>query len=315
MIGPVKINTISPGSTGDTNGSMIGPDSPSNWPNHGFDIRIDKEFTAYDSDLNIAKQLPYTVPANKSVISSISNSIEKPRNQINEHAVLTVLGAVPPEGSFRPTYFGSDKTIKWNKSQIDYSKIKSVVNSADFSLSEFESKFARPLVMLGLKDQYKGMLLISNNYGTYGRDDAILLAQGGLAINSNLTNAQKEKLVISYIQIGLDIYEGIKRGNYIYPNGGWVHGFKLPTIVAGVVLNDNDILKYTNADALASDGKPGIFAEDRSHDYVNQGDVDLARQNSTGGGTGCVLYANGVCTRPIEPYTSSMVGMPEWLIE
>jgi len=298
---------------------MIGPDAPGSWNiNHGFDSRI--EDNVFVQSLNIATKLPYTMAANKSLISSISSTENTPRYQLTDQAILTTLSSVPPAGSFRPTYFGSDKTIKWNKSQIDYSKLSKSINSNLFTLDSVEAGNTRSLVMLGMKDSYKGTHLIaSNNQPYYGGDVSKTNAYAALALNSNLTDAQKEKLAIGFIQKGIDIYEGVVRGNYTVPGGGYPYGYKTPLFFAGVLLNDANILRYSDSKAIAPDGEPGFFAEDRAYYYVDNSDLSArfdANKYGLTGGVGCAL-TNATKTacdsgRTLEPYTSGMIGMPEW---
>ncbi len=318
VIGPVTITNISPKGT-TSSGSMIGPDAPGSWNiNHGFDSRI--EDNVFVQNLNIATKLPYQMAANKSLISSISSTANTPRYQLSDQAILTTLSSIPDEGSFRPTYFGSDKTIKWNKSQINYSKLSKSIKSSLFNLSDVEGGNIRPLVMLGMKDSYKGTHLIaSNNQAYYGGDVSKTNAYAALALNSDLTDAQKEKLAIGFIQKGIDIYEGVVRGNYTVPGGGYPYGYKTPLFFAAVLLNDPNIIKYANSKAIAADGKPGIFAEDRAYYYVDNIDLGAradANKYGLSGGVGCSLTnsAKTACEpgRTIVPYTSNMTGMPEW---
>ncbi len=322
VVGPVTLTNILPKSTNDRNGSMIGPNAASSNPGQGFDIRIASG--NYQSSLNIAKQLPYTVPANRSVISSISYpGDERPRCQIEDQAVLTVLSKPAPVGSFRPTYFGTDKSIKWNKNDIDFSKLKNLQPvSGGPDLATAEKMFERSRINFGTMDSYVGNYIwaantnpVSGYYAkNYGREISKASGYGALALNLNYTNATKEKLAIRYIQNGLDIYGGFAFGNFFKQNGGHNNGFKLPTLVAAVLLNDSNIM------ATIKGSKKIWWSEDGSHFYVTQSLIDSPRYlvtNKAGGAPvgqdGCEVFnADGSCQRPVGAYKQSMLGTPEW---
>lgn len=300
VVGPVNINSISPASTtvsGVTkNGSMLGPATVPSWGDQALDSRMAN--LTWRPELNIAAQLPYTVPINKSVISSISCPTVRDtgRCQLDYEAVLTVLPSAPPAGSFRPSYLGADKAIRYNKSQIDYSKLRSLAPVANTpTLASVEGMFPGPFIMLGAS--YCGIFYPTAYYncpvGTYGREITQATSYAALSLNLNYTNAQKELLAIRFIQYGLDIYGGVKAGLVFDGNGGHANGRKIPMLMAGLLLNDADIIERCNGITHVT-----TFSEDQTHFYVSQHDIDLPRGNIEG--------------RQIDPYPQSALGMPEW---
>jgi hypothetical protein len=328
VMGPVTIVDITPKDATptddvDMHGAMLGPDAPSSFPAHGFDSRVAS--LPYKRELNIARQLPYAVPANSSVLASTSHEPSDPkrdRSQVEDQMILTVVSSPVPGGSFRPTYFGRDKGVRWNMDQIDYSKLKNLAVVAGApTIAGAEEMFERSVINLGMKDLYQGEYLMAAKnlpyYGkNYGREMALGAAYAGLALNLNATPAQKEKLAVRFVQNGLDIYGGVALGNYYDPNGGHTNGYKLPMLLAGVLLNDQGILgKFKGADRVS-------FSEDGSHFYVTQSMINTPRyernpnKNLAVGATGCETYNNNAtydsCTRTIDAYTSAMLGMPEW---
>jgi hypothetical protein len=317
VLGPVRINSITPkdqnlNDADDMHGSMIAPAEPSNYGPQGFDSRSGAE-VPYNADMNIARQLPMQIPANRSVISSISvEALTKSgRTQVETQAVLTIVASAPAADCFRPAILGNDKSCKWRTSQVNLAKLKKAVSPSHVSLADAEDMFERPLVILGYKDYYKNEYVIATGnapYGSnYGREISLGMAFGALALNLN-TTASKSLMAIRYVQRGLDIYGNVLLGDYFEPNGGHVNGFKLPVIVAGHLLGDQAILDVANGVK-----NPDIFSEDIAHYYISQADVSLPRRNATAAGqVGCDLYSAGVCTRELLPYSSSMIGMPEW---
>jgi len=61
-----------------------------------------------------------------SLVSVISFETGSTDPMLRTAAVLTVLKAPAPDGSFGPSYSGNDKTIKFNKNDLDYSLLQSL---------------------------------------------------------------------------------------------------------------------------------------------------------------------------------------------
>ena len=124
-------------------------------PPNGFDTRIDysrsdstaAEVTAsvstYKNALNVALKVcegaangvtNFTLQAGDMLFSARSYVNPNPADSgkdgsyystcLQKIAVLTVLSAAPPTGSFRPSLWGTDKTVNWNISDIDWSVFK-----------------------------------------------------------------------------------------------------------------------------------------------------------------------------------------------
>jgi len=132
VVGPVKIVNISPLSivdgTGRTmNGSMINP-SPRNGTTQGYDSAMYANFgpdfnasfnVGRPNNIDLSGANPLLVSVNSSLVSTISLPTPGARPQLKTAAVLTVLATAPPAGSFRPPFSGSNKTIRFNKSQLN----------------------------------------------------------------------------------------------------------------------------------------------------------------------------------------------------
>ena len=93
-------------------------------------------------------------------------------------------------------------------------------------------------------------------------------SEAALLLNSAYSNAEKETLLVRYVQLGIDNYavvsQGIKR---IYvANGGHGGGRKLPILVAGLVLDDVTLKgvgsksgAYFGAMSVDEDGYPDPY--------------------------------------------------------
>lgn len=313
VVGPVTITNISP-RTGDGSadgwghGSMINivPVAPNVGAKQGFYDQGNVD-PAYDASLNIATQLPKTIPAGSSLISTITNPHTwvpaelAEKTYFKEAAVLTVLPAAPPDGSFRPPYAGSDKTIKpnWRKSSLNYSVLGNhaipIAGNAP-NLTWLDNATKRPLIEFNysyLNSQWKASWAESKAGGyprrTYGREIGHISGGAGLMLQTNIGNAAKEKLLINMVQWGIDVYGLLNAGMQWWPNGGHQNGRLMPIFIAGKVLNDPQIL------AKASGSSP--FQEMSNHAFITQYHVDLPRNPHN---------------PPFKPYTSAMIGMAEW---
>ena len=304
VVGPVTITAISPGAgvvngDKDTNGTMINPAWVKNTPGwipdqgwtarQGWDARV--RDNVYVPSLNIGKSLPYNVPNGSCVMSSkcFPDWIGGNAQQMETIAILTVLATAPPAGSFRPPYIGGvDKSVRWNKSQLNYSRLQKLpIVPFTPTFAAVEANFEKTHIGMcpGWTADY--MSPLSHDNPGYGREISHKAAEAALLLNLNYTNAEKERLLILFVQRGIDIYGIIACGGGWWADGGHNHGRKLPMMTAGWVLNDPAILACA----------VGSFAENQQHFYVTQADVNLPRL---------------VDGRPRAAYTAAMIGTPEW---
>jgi len=298
VVGPVQITSISPPSTtvsGRTkNGSMINPSNTG--MTQGYDSAMYGKYgPAYSSSLNKALGVsaagPLTVQPGSSLISSISIDAAGNRPQLKTAAVLTVLSAPAPAGSFRPPYFGSDKTVRYNKSQLDFAKLPRLAPVAGApSLTTVAGNFQRPWLehVLSWTGRYCHP---SDNMPDYGENIALRVGDAALTLCLDYSDAQKQSALINLVQYGVDLYAIASGGGVWEDLGGHMHGRKLPILLAGLVLNDAG-MKAIGA------SRPMNFQEDRQTWIVTQYDVGRP-----------LYHADG---RPRDEYIQADVGVPEW---
>ena len=298
--------TITGGTFGDyhtINGSMINPTAKSV---QGFVSRT-MSGIPYDPRLNAARpngenlsaSNPLEVSIGSSLISTISRvygtsgSADWP--SLKNAAVLTVLKEAPPAGSFRPAYCGSDKTIKFNVSDLNYSVFQKHVPVAGVpSPAVVQDNFERLWLVHGPSSAYHN-LAPTSQMPAYGGAFLWYISQAALALNMDYSDAAKETLLIRYVQLGIDLH-GVTQndGNNIWISDGGHHaGRKLPIMVAGKALNDAGMLGIgeKSGDYLYSakigggnygpGDKPAdyiAFAEDEQTFYVTQWHVDNSQQ-------------------------------------
>ena len=295
VVGPVTIIEITPSSTSSgraMNGSMLNP-SPSS-----DKLGYDSVMTGYDAALNVALNVspsnPLILQPDSSLVSTISKAAEGARPQLETAAILTVLDAPAPAGSFRPAYCGNDKTIRFNKSRLDYSFLHSLQKvpqtprlkqfSGDGQKDSVERMFERPWID-HRRGWYGRFIHPSDNMPDYGREMSTQIGEAALMLHLDYTEAEKETLLIRFVQLGIDLYGIVENGGYRTwePDGGHASARKWAILFAGMVLGDP---------AMAGIGSQPInnphFGEDGQTFYVTQEDIN--RNN----------------------YTQEHLGMPEW---
>jgi Divergent InlB B-repeat domain len=324
VVGPVTIVGIDPPSVEKdgriANGSMVNP-SPRLGQTQGYDSAMYGGYVKpgnYDPSLNVARpnghdlsaDNPLTVPAGCSLVSTISTLQTSGRTQLQTAAVLTVLGEPAPEGSFRPPYAGTDKTVRFNKSRLNYSLLGNLTSVPGVpALSTVERYFERPWL-----DHVPGWLggyhHPADNMPDYGRDIATEVGVGALMLNLNFSNQQKETLLVRYVQLGVDLYGIVRDGgekNWIN-NGGHASGRKWPILFAGLVLNDPNMKNIGRPDIPGygtSEADYVHFGEDDQTFYVAQVDVDATHSPQWNPDSRDALRI---------PYEAEDIGLPEWAI-
>ncbi|MGD7651639.1 MAG: hypothetical protein ACQCXQ_00390 [Verrucomicrobiales bacterium] len=297
VVGPVTITSITPATTNDTSGTMV---NPSVGNANGWDTRI--KYGTYSEALNIAKSLPVTLQGGNSVMSCVSFTdwASKDNPQMETMAILTVLSSSPATGSFRPPYIGSDKSLRWNVSQLNYNVLRKLAKPTTApELSVVEGYFERPWIEK--EDGWTGRYFhphLNHPFqnrgavGTYGREMAHTAADGLLSLQLDYTDAEKKTLLIRMVQAGIDIYGAARAGALWGDGGGHNQGRKMVMLLAGAVLGDAAILEYADA------GKHKIFQEDLQTFYVSQADINRTH--------------TGVNGAEVGEYTAADLNMPEW---
>jgi hypothetical protein len=322
VVGPVTIVEFSPASVQSgnriMNGSMINPDPKVGAI--GYDNAVCWNPIPYQASLNIAYNVsasnPRVVATHSSIVSAISVPQGGARPQLSRAAVLTVLPSPAPVGSFRPPYSGNDKSVKFNKSMLDYSVLRRMpAVSGTPSPQTVAAYFAAPWL-----DHYPGWqgdyVHPALNMPNYGREMHTQISMGALMLHMDFTNEQKELLLCRFVQLGIDLYGIIEAGGReVWSNdGGVAGGRKWPILFAGIILGDTGMksIGQKSGDYLYQNGYgPGNcppdyihFGEDDQTFYVTQADVNITNSPA----------ASGVGDEGKIPYSKSDIGLPEWAI-
>jgi hypothetical protein len=319
----VSIAGISPGYTASPramNGSMINPHTPAT----GYDANI-----GYSAGLNVGISLPFSLVANQTLVSTISNeSYNQTTGIIAYDAALTCLSSAPPSGSFRPGLSSSTKTLH-NISDLDLTKLKKLdipPGASGFTASVL-AIYAEQLRMPWLDHDGSAAVLWMHRTGSglHPYDFPMTFAEVSLMLHLNFSDAEKNDALINLIQIGIDEYSFIEAGPagdlngsgipfYGWePDGGHSNGRKWPILFAGIMLNYSPMknIGQRSGDYIYSNGHGAgnapsdyvYFSEDAQTFYVAQSDVDATHLGS---------WAPNSSDGTPYPYISSMIGMPEW---
>lgn len=303
VVGPVTITSISPFVIeGDRhrNGTMLDP-AADGGRNQGYDSATFAGNAAsfWSPALCENLSLPKTYQPGQTLVSTISVPPAGSLPQVQFAATLTVVAAEPAEDAFRPPYCASTPTNKvprFRVSDLDLSGLPSLFSWS--TLMEPGRPVATVLDNLSRQriDHIRGWL---NNYVApvdnqedYSRDETANIGDALLGLISDLDIATKRQLAMRVVQIGLDTYPMLANGMYWEADGGQASGRKFPILLAGLLLNDQDMLDV-GADYPSPHGGPSRFGED--------GQTFLVEETST-----------GVYNRGFGGYDASHVGLAEW---
>ena len=326
VIGPVTVISISndlndpaftpkPGQ----NGSML---NPTTGIKQGYEGAIKRN---YDASLNaglpngqpVSDANPLVIAPNSTLVSTVSWLFNSPtelepgaprfdpitgatRSATRSAGILTVLAQAPPADAFRPPYVGTDKTIKFRTSQLDYSKIPALAVPPDASAPSMKSladSFSKTWL-----DNISTWIGAANHptlqMPNYGRDMGRLIVDGTLLLFTDPaprgTNPDKDRLIIGLVQYGIDSAGIADNGGGWPADGGHGLGRKWPILFAGALLGDAYMLDVGKWDTR--------FQENEQTFIVSQAEVEL---------TNSPAWAPDKRVA-VKPYTAADIGTPEW---
>jgi hypothetical protein len=246
VVGPVTVLAAAPASTGSgedaRNGSAIDP-APTR--DQGYDGRA----RGYNGDLSI--EFPVRLEPGQSLVSTISHQttpnpeifphFEKASGVLRTAAVLTVVAEPPPADAFRPPFVGREKPLlQAGGLRRDRLPRLAVVPGVP-DMADIEKIFTRPWLD-HIPNWSVRMIHPTENMPGYGREIARGSGFGALMLCLDLEPAEKERLLIGYVQTGIDLYYTAKAGGGWRANGGHGSGRKLPILVAGLMLGSKEML-------------------------------------------------------------------------
>ncbi len=214
---------------------------------------------SYDSgvrnwfDPSLIQRLPVTMKPGDSLVSTISmpkglvlaaqlrNTIERGEGDsspIRTAAVLTCVGAPQPPDAFRPAFCDRRPQIYLARN-LKRDLLPTGVPMRSMPRVEPYVRFTqRPWVgtgFFGFEEPVENMPQYGLEYGRVAGISALLLC-------TDLKPPQKERLLINYVQIGIDLGGMIRAGHPGWTGwGGHGSGRKLPIVFAGLLLGDDEL--------------------------------------------------------------------------
>ncbi|MFV0337650.1 MAG: hypothetical protein ACK5LK_05330, partial [Chthoniobacterales bacterium] len=123
------------------------------------------------------------------------------------------------------------------------------------------------------------------NQPNYGREFSRLTSIAALMLLLDAPKEEKEKLLISYVQLGIDLHGLAANGRQWFSDGGHWQGRKWPILFASLMLDDEalrtfpeidlkrPVYAYVTVDSSTADPKPTtVFQEDLDTYYGKGGD-------------------------------------------
>ena len=214
---------------------------------------------AYDSgvrnyfDPSLIQKLPVTMKAGDSLVSTISmpknlalksqlwHDIERgvdDSSPIRTAAVLTCVSGPLPADAFRPAFCDRQARIFFSHDlkRGMLPNLPPTKNAPD--VRQYVRFTQRPWVgtcFFGFEGPVENM-------PQYGRDYGRVVGLSALMLCTDLKPEQKEELLIDYVQVGIDLGGMISNGHPGWEGfGGHGCGRKLPIILAGVLLGDEQL--------------------------------------------------------------------------
>lgn len=245
------------------NGSMVLASENSQ---QGYDSRLQN----YDTNLSI--HFPLDLKPRQSLISTISNTkfpvtvlhealmwtSEKTSSPaLKTAAILTCLDKAPPPNAFRPAYAGKDTKL-YTTDDIHWERLPALPTVKHTpNWEQFERYFQRPW----LDHAHSWVMLYtgpSENQVNYGREFSRVGSIASLMLMLDVPQAQKEKLMIGYLQWGIDVAGLAENGREWIADGGHWNGRKWPLIFTSLMLDDIE-MQLTIAET--------VFSEDQQTYY------------------------------------------------
>jgi len=242
----------------------------------------------------------YTSPAHKEPgTPGFNGTTQAPRPVTRSGAILTVLAAAVPAGSFRPPYCGTDKTVRFNVKDLDRSQLLNLAPPPGTPDPREQARgMSRPWI--DHVHEYAGaMVHPSENMPNYGRDMARIVAHLSLLVHLDLAKVpgapDKSELVVPLVQYGIDSAGIADAGGGWPANGGHGLGRKWPILFAGAMLKDRHMLAVGTWKTR--------FHDDEQTFYVTRESVQITHSPK---------WKPDSRAQDKAPYEAADIGLPDW---
>jgi hypothetical protein len=240
VVGPVTVLTIVPVPENGRNGSMLNGST-------SYESGYDNRTIRYSEKLFVKP--PVNLKPGYSLISSISLSEDEldrppvmprggvPQTYLKSAAVLTCVRFPLNVDAFRPSY--SDTSSKIYRASDLHRELLPKLERVDRTpdLATWERIFDRPWI-----DHTQGwgnrQTHPTDNMPEYSRELSRAVSIVSLMLMLDFTAQEKENLLLSMVQYGIDLWGAALNGGGWEAAGGYGNGRKWPIIFAGILLQD-----------------------------------------------------------------------------
>jgi hypothetical protein len=254
VVGPVTVNSVTPGWDTNKNGSMVNPTGAQT--QQGYDNRSGTFFT-YNASLRTT--FPVSLSAGDSLVSTVGATTPTTAggaSRIQYCGVLTVVSSPPAANAFRPPAAGTVKTI-WTGSptgaagsDVDYDLLPGLTPPTGASVIAMTSQ-GRFLNKIWL-EHGTSFIYGSNIFpmdhettatGGYGYNRALSLGQ--MACVCLLDTPEAVSVANRLIQYGIDLQAIMATNGRTWSgNGGHAYGRKFPILFAKAMLGEAWTVPY-----------------------------------------------------------------------
>ena len=248
VVGPVTIQAISPAPTPGRNGSVVNPPAGKR---QGYDDRI----AGYEASLRAT--LPLVLQPGQSLVStaSVEQVGQKTaetvpgqycRGPLRTAAVLTCVAQPPEVDAFRPAYVGSQK-LSFSARQLRRDLLPRLKPVGPLPELAGYERYLERIWLDHLHEWPNRMMHPLENMPDYGREITNIVSTVSLMLMLDDSENQHEKLLLRFVQLGIDYYGVTQSDNDLWrANGGHNSGRKMPILFAGVLLA-HDGMKHVRA--------------------------------------------------------------------
>jgi len=252
VVGNCEVVSITPPPGNGRNGSELNP--PLNDGYSGYDSR--EEAGRYDPKMSTA--LPIHMKPGDALISTISVSDKEFGNipdwlrrsdksgcPVKSACVLTCLAAAAPADAFRPSYCDRSQKIYLASNlkrgllpHLPYGKDTFDTDQGPLTVEEFADHYNR--VWLDLV--FFSFDAPAAYQPQYGRELGRAAGLASLILMTDLLPELKEKILIGFVQNGIDLWGIVRAGFHGWEAfGGHGSGRKWPIVFAGIMLGDDEM--------------------------------------------------------------------------
>ena len=252
VVGPVTVKAIDPAPADGVHGPMLNP-QPSEHQGYAARNAVTdgKPDRIYKAKLTAVP--PVRMRPGDSLVSTITMDNGKtgrgvrlygrhrgggPDSVSRAAAVLTCLPAPVPPDTFRPSYCGHQKKrYRFSDLQLELLPSLALTPGAP-DIEAYARLFERPWID-HVYDWGSRHIHPAENMPEYGQQVGHAVEEAALLLLGDAPLEKKKKLLVGFVQVGIDLAGSIERGMKGWPGaGGFGSGRKWPILFAGILLQD-----------------------------------------------------------------------------